>query len=262
MLNDRNQPERAAPPAVVTHVLAALLALLLAGVAPGAGNATEIGWDGQHLSISDAEGPVVTVLEDIALTIGAGLDVRGELGDVRHASIAAGEPGNVIRELVRPHSLVLRFDGNTGLPRQILVREGDGGSYGFDTSEPAVERLEPPVINRPSLDDEMFKSRLRDLSVDGGPLAAREIARMSAGPARPEMRRLAIVALTRIGGNEALSVLRDGLRDPHPHIRLQSARGLRKLLGAGAQADLSAAMQNESDETVHAAMERLAGQRP
>ncbi|MEZ5825260.1 MAG: HEAT repeat domain-containing protein [Geminicoccaceae bacterium] len=234
-----------------------MIAIVLALAPLHVPEAAEIGWDGVHLSIRDADGPVVSLLEDIALTLGAGLVIRGELGDVRQTSLAAGEPGAIIRELVRPHSLIVRYDGETGLPRQIVVRESPGGSTDYGTAAAVASHPVPQLVNHPAVDDEAFKTRLRDLAVEGGPAAAREIARMSSGPARPEMRRLAIVALTRIGGNEALSALRDGLRDSHPRIRLQAARGLVRLLDGGATGDLAAALRTEPDQTVAEAMQRL-----
>lgn len=233
------------------------------GLLPACGHAAAIDWDGKRLSIHDASGALVDVLDEVALTLGSGLTIHGDPGEVLASSVPSGEPGAVLRELVRPNSLIIRYDGATGLPRQIIVREagpGDGSGVGgiMGRSAGTMVVAPPLVADVPGPDDEAFKERLRLRVRQGGPEATREIARMSASSeARPEMRRLALVALSRMGGSEALSAMRNALHDARPSVRLQAARGLERLLREQAQGDLKAAIRKEPAESVREAMQRM-----
>ena len=235
------------------------IGIFLAAKLTVAASATEVFFDGKMLSLENTQGNLADTLEVVADRLGAGLQIRGELGPVRTTSWPPDEPGQLLRELVRPHTLILRYNSETGAPSEIIVRQSRAGerqSRRIHASDYKSETSTAQILLR-SGNEQSFKNHLRKLLKTSRAKDAREIAKLAVGVEKPEMRRLALVALTRIGGPEAQTAMRNGLHDEHAHIRLQAARGLANLLGAGARRDLITAMRREEDESVQKAMQRL-----
>ena len=221
-------------------------------------SAAEIIWDGENLAIEDAEGALEKVLEEVARAVDAELILRGELGEVPRRSFPAADPGQVLRELVRPHTLVVRFDADTGAPNEIIVRESKEGSPAPARRVSRVGRApQPEAAPVDQAEAQAFRDELRDLIKRTDPGVSGELQALYQATADPSLRRLALVTLVRRGGPTATQTLRTALGDEDANIRLEAARGLAALLGSAAKADITRVLAHEQLGPVHDALERL-----
>ena len=216
--------------------------------------------DGERLTIHIDSMPLSTALRQVAHALDAELAIRGELGGVDGMALVDLPIDEALRRLVDPHGLVLHLmPGRPGVERRIVKIQVYERTPTASRRPPAEPRPEVEAVSLGTLPatEQDDVRRIRELLDAGGDAAEFELSGIATGGGSPTARRLAVTALTRLGTDEAVASLFMALEDPEPSVRLQAARGLASLRGAGAAEPLRAMLAVEPDQTVRRVLGRL-----
>jgi predicted component of type VI protein secretion system len=248
---------------LVCHLLMLVLVIgsYTATALPGEGRAGElvIRKDQDTLTIKAREVPHRRILEELASQLAFELIIAGALEERRSLDIESRPWEEVLKKALSPASWAFVYDSSAGVPRLakvfVFTSKADGSTpvrspspqRRIDSPSPAplspasTPTPEPQVESEPTLADKGIDASLAEL------LEAED----------EEMRALALVSLATMGGEQAITALRQALQDKEPWIRETAVEALAEIGGEGAIQGLQQALRDSNEDVRRAAQEAL-----
>jgi hypothetical protein len=242
-------------------VLALTAAIPVTLAAPDAGPGVDllIQRDEDMLTVKARQIPHRRILEGLASQLHFELVIAGPLEERRSLEIESRPWEEALKKALAPASWAFVYDSSSGEPRLTKVfvfpSKEDGGSVPRTASLPRSTippapvppaAPESPAEKQPNLVEQGIDASLAEL------LEAED----------DEMRALALVGLATIGGEQAITALRQALQDREPWIRETAVEALAELGGEEAIQGLQQALRDENEEVRRAAQEALSRLQP
>jgi HEAT repeats len=239
-------------------VLGLLASSYTAAAAPGRGKAGEvvIRKDQDTLTVKARDVPHRRILEELASQLAFELIIAGPLEEQRSLDIESRPWEEALKKALSPASWAFVYDSSAGEPRLakvfVFTSKAEGSAPArspspqrrIDSPSPAptpAPAPEPQVGNEPTLTDKGVDASLAEL------LESED----------DEMRALALVSLATMGGDEAITALRQALQDKEPWIRETAVEALAEIGGEGAIQGLQQALRDTNEDVRRAAQEAL-----
>jgi len=247
-------------------MLGPLVGSYTAAVVPGEGKAGAlvIRKDQDTLTVKARGVPHRRILEELASQLAFDLIIAGSLEEQRSLDIENRPWEEALKKALSPASWAFVYESSTGVPRLAKVfvftskadgstpvrspspqRRPDSLSPG-PTSPGSTPTPEPQVGGEPASADKGIDASLAEL------LEAED----------EEMRALALVSLATMGGEQAITALRQALQDKEPWIRETAVEALAEIGGEGAIQGLQQALRDSNEDVRRAAQEALSRLQP
>jgi HEAT repeats len=242
-------------------ILGLVIGLYTVTAVPGQGKAGElvIRKDQDTLTVKAREVPHRRILEELANQLAFELIIAGSLEERRSLDIESRPWEEVLKKALSPASWAFVYDSSAGAPRLakvfVFTSKADGSTpvrsaspqRRIDSPTPAppspgsTPTPEPQAGGEPTLADKGIDASLAELleAEDG------------------EMRALALVSLATMGGEQAITALRQALQDKEPWIRETAVEALAEIGGEGAIQGLQQALRDTNEDVRRTAQEAL-----
>jgi len=199
------------------------------------------------------------ILESLAGQLHFELIIAGPLEERRTLEIEARPWEETLKKALAPASWAFVYDSSSGEPRlaKVFVFPSKGDSTSVVRSSQTSERSIPPT-QAPSPTPEPQANTPTNPPDTGIDASLTELLQAE----DEEMRALALVGLATMGGEQAITALRQALQDKEPWIRETAVEALAEIGGAEALQGLRQALGDENEEVRRAAEEALARLQP
>jgi hypothetical protein len=206
------------------------------------------------LTVKAREIPHRRILEGLASRLKFELIIAGPLEERRSLEIEGRPWEEALKKALAPASWAFVYDSSAGEPRLAKVFvfpiKESGSSVVRSPSTPG--RVSPPP-QAPTPAPQSQGSRPSDLADKGIDASLTELLEAE----DEEMRALALVGLATIGGEQAITALRQALQDKEPWIRETAVEALAEIGGEQAIQGLQQALGDENEDVRKAAQEAL-----
>jgi hypothetical protein len=197
--------------------------------------------EGRRLSVSVRDAPLGDVLRSIGHEAGLTVHLDGQFRTTITTTFTGLPLESGIRRLTRGHSASFAYGpprepGGAGRLTEIWIIESS-----------AAEGPSAPVDPRTRAARLAHLGSLSGRQDDG---AVAEVSRILAQDSDPVVRTRAALALGRRGDPRATPALTAALEDPHPSVRIQAVRGLRRVEGERAAEALGRVLLRDADPSV------------
>ena len=214
---------------------------------------------------SAADFDVSASLRQLALEAGINLEIRGELGGQSQAIHIEGlSTLEAIERLSTGHSLVILDSANSANPKRIIViatpDEAPTSSRSLLTAqlEHKSHSDTKPHHADEANEDAVALRQVVELSNSADSAAIEKLSKIAISGDEPALRSAALSALSTLQGRQISALLKQGLRDSAPEVRITAARALLWNFGDGAISTIQAAANAEQDEQTKAELQILA----
>lgn len=237
-------------------VLGLLVSSYTAAAVPGGGKAGElvIRKDQDTLTVKARDVPHRRILEELASQLAFELIVAGSLEEQRSLDIERRPWEEALKKALSPASWAFVYDASAGGPRLakvfVFTSKADGSAPA--RSPPPQRRIGSPAP-APTPAPEPQVEREPTLADKGGDASLTELLEAE----DDETRALALVSLATMGGEQAITALRQALQDKEPWIRETAVEALAEIGGEGAIQGLQQALRDTNEEVRRAAQEAL-----
>jgi hypothetical protein len=239
-------------------VLGLLASSYAAAAVPGRGKAGEvvIRKDQDTLTVKARDVPHRRILEELASQLAFELIIAGPLEEQRSLDIESRPWEEALKKALSPASWAFVYDSSAGEPRLakvfVFTSKADGSAPVRSPSPP--RRIDPPSpAPTPAPAPEPQVGNEPTLADKGGDASLAELLESE----DDEMRALALVSLATMGGDEAITALRQALQDKEPWIRETAVEALAEIGGEGAIQGLQQALRDTNEDVRRAAQEAL-----
>ena len=245
-------------------LMASLLLLALPLAARSGANENKAGnliirQDQDMLTVQAREIPQRRILEGLASRLKFELIIAGPLEERRSLAIEGKPLEEALKKALSPASWAFVYDSSAGEPRLAKVfvfPSKEDGSSPVRSPSPATRVISPPQLPRPTPAPQASGApKPADKGVDASLTELLEAE-------DDEMRALALVGLATVGGEQAITALRQALQDKEPWIRETAVETLAEIGGEQAIQGLQQALGDENAEVRRAAQEALSRLRP
>lgn len=212
------------------------------------------------LTVQARQVPHRRILERLADQLHFELIIAGPLEERRTLEIEARPWEEALKKALAPASWAFVYDSSSGEPRlaKVFVFPSKGDSTRVARSSPTSERSTPPAQAPPSPPPEPQANTPTNPSDKGIDASLTELLQAE----DEEMRALALVGLATMGGEQAITALRQALQDKEPWIRETAVEALAEIGGAEAIQGLQQALGDENEDVRRAAEEALTRLQP
>jgi hypothetical protein len=211
------------------------------------------------LTVKAKEIPHRRILEGLASQLKFELIIAGSLEERRSLEIEARPWEEALKKALYPASWAFVYDSSSGEPRLAKVfvfpskeegvrsvRSPSSPRETVSPPQPFPSTPEPPVSKGQNLADRGIDAPLTEL------LEAED----------EEMRALALVGLATIGGEQAVTALKQALQDKEPWVRETAVEALAEVGGEQAIQGLQQALSDENEDVRRAAEDALTRMQP
>jgi hypothetical protein len=244
---------------MVSVLLLALPLTAMSGVSESrAGNLT-IRMDQDMLTVKAREIPHRRILEGLASRLKFELIIAGPLEERRSLEIEGRPWEEALKKALSPASWAFVYDASAGEPRLAkvfvfpLTEDGSGLIRSPSTARRVISTPQAP---RPTPEPQV--GRAPKLANKGADASLAELLEAE----DEEARALALVGLATMGGEQAITALRQALQDKEPWIRETAVETLAEIGGEQAIQGLQQALGDENEEVRRAAQEALTRLQP
>lgn len=244
---------------IIPLLLLAFPVIGMSGASESSAGNLIIRLDQDMLTVQAREIPHRRILEGLANRLKFELIIAGPLEERRSLDIEGRPWEEALKKVLSPASWAFVYDSSSGEPRLAKV-------FVFPSKEDASSPLRSPSTPRrvgsapqaptPAPEPQAGKApKLADKGIDASLAELLEAE-------DEEMRALALVGLATMGGQQAITALRQALQDKEPWIRETAVEALAELGGEQAIQGLQQALGDENEEVRRAAQEALTRLQP
>jgi hypothetical protein len=187
------------------------------------------------------------------------LIIAGPLEERRSLEIEARPWEEALKKTLSPASWAFVYDSSSGEPRLAKVfvfpSKGDGGS---PVRSPGIPRRVAATPQASTPTPEAQRGTGPDIADKGVDASLSELLQAE----DEEVRALALVGLATMGGEQAITALRQALQDKEPWIRETAVEALAEIGGEQAIKGLQQAVGDDNEEVRRAAQEALSRLQP
>jgi hypothetical protein len=244
---------------IVSLLLLSLPLTAMSGASESKGGNLSIRMDQDMLTVRASDIPHRRILEGLASRLKFELIIAGPLEERRSLEIEGRPWQEALKQALSPASWAFVYDSSAGEPRLAKVfvfsSTEDGSSPGRSpstsgrvavTSRAPMPSPASQGVRAPKLADKGVDASLTEL------LQADD----------DETRALALVGLATMGGEQAITALRQALQDKEPWIRETAVEALAEMGGEQAMQGLQQALADGDEDVRRAAQEALARLQP
>jgi HEAT repeats len=211
------------------------------------------------LTVKARQIPHRRILEGLASQLHFELIIAGPLEEQRSLEIEARPWEEALKKALSPVSWAFVYDSSSGQPRLAKVFVFPAKEDGITAARPSsttTRAASPPQAPPPTPEPQVnAPPQPQDKGIDPSLTELLEAD-------DEEMRALALVGLATMGGEQAVTALRQALKDKEPWIRETAVEALAEIGGAQAIQGLQQALGDENEEVRKAAEEALTRLQP